>query len=61
LTDAFSWWILNKKPQLKEPISHLDIYKYYVESTPIKIAYDKNNEAEKKKAQAQKEKLKEKD
>lgn len=58
LTDAFSWWILNKKPQLKEPISHLDIYKYYVESTPIKIAYDKNDEAEKKKAQAQKEKLK---
>ena len=58
LSDAFSWWMLNKKPQLKEPVSHLDIYKYYVASTPIKIPYDKNDEAEKKKAQAQKEKLK---
>jgi len=58
LSDAFSWWILNKKPQLKEPVSHLDIYKYYVAGSPIKIPYDKNDEAEKRKAEAQKEKLK---
>lgn len=58
LADAFSWWLLNKKPELKEPISHLDIHKYYVESTPIRIAYDKNDAAEKKKAETQKEKLK---
>lgn len=31
LTDAFSWWLLNKNPDLKEPISHLDIVNYYVE------------------------------
>jgi hypothetical protein len=58
LADAFSWWLLNKKPALKEPVSHLDIYKYYVAGSPIKIPYDKNDEAEKRKAEAQKEKLK---
>ena len=58
LADAFSWWLLNKKPELKEPVSHLDIYKYYVTMTPIRIPYDKNDPVEKKKAEAQKEKLK---
>lgn len=58
LTDAFSWWLLNKKPELREPISHLDIYKYYVAGVPIRIKYDKDDPIEKKKAETQKEKLK---
>ena len=58
LQDAFGWFLLNKKPLLKEPVSHLDIYKYYVLGKPIRIAGKDDSEAEKKKVQAQKEKLK---
>jgi len=31
LTDAFKWWLINKNPDLKEPISHYDIVNYYVD------------------------------
>lgn len=64
LADAFSWWILNKKPQLKEPITHLEIYKYYVESGNIIVPYKKDqfneklNEINRKKADIQAEKIK---
>ncbi len=31
LVDAFKWWMVNKNPELKEPVSHRDIITYYVE------------------------------
>lgn len=58
LADAFSYWLLRKKPELKESISHLDVYKYYVEGSPIRIPHDKDNPADVKRAETQKEKLK---
>jgi len=58
LTDAFSWWLLNKKPELKEPVSHLDVYRYYVAGANIVVQHDKTNPVEVKKADTQKEKLK---
>lgn len=58
LSDAFGWWLLNKKPLLKKPISHLDIYKYYVLQVSLPSISSKLDEATKKKIQAQQEKLK---
>jgi predicted kinase len=55
---AFGWWVLNSKPQLKEPISHLDIVKYYVLGTKIMIPADDDTPAAKKSAEAKKERLK---
>lgn len=31
LVDAFKWWLINKNPELKEPISFEDIINYYVD------------------------------
>jgi predicted ABC-type ATPase len=58
LSDAFGWWLLNKKPLLKEPISHLDIYKYYVLGKLITIAAVNDSPEAKKSAAAKREKLK---
>ena len=58
LQDAFGWWLLNKKPLLLEPISHLDVYKYYVQQSPIRSTSKDDSAAAKKKAEAEKEKLK---
>lgn len=58
LQDAFGWYLLNKKPLLKEPITHLDIYKYYVLLKPIRITPESDSPEAKKKAEAQREKLK---
>ena len=57
LQDAFGWWLLNKRPLLKEPISHLDIYQYYVLGKSIRIPAASDRPEDKKKAEAQKEKL----
>jgi len=58
LQDAFGWYLLNKRPLLKEPITHLDIYKYYVLLKSIRISAGNDSSEAKKKADAQKEKLK---
>ena len=58
LQEAFGWWLLNKRPLLKEPISHLDIFQYYVLGKRIIIAATSDSPEAKKKADAQREKLK---
>jgi predicted kinase len=58
LQDAFGWWLLNKKPLLLEPISHLDIYKYYVLQSNVRAVAKNDSLEAKKKAEAEKAKLK---
>lgn len=55
---AFGWWLLNSKPQLKEPISHLDIVKYYILGSKITIPAEDESPKAKKDAEAKKERLK---
>ena len=57
LQDAFGWWLLNKKPELTQPITHLEIYKYYVLGKSPHIAGTDDSEAQKKLAEAKKSKL----
>jgi len=58
LTDAFTYWMFKTTPPLKEAITHQDIYKYYIQMSPIRIASADDSPESKKKAEAQKEKLK---
>jgi predicted kinase len=58
LADAFSYWLLKQRPQLKEPISYLDIHRYYVEGSPIRIQHNVKDPIEVKKANTQREKIK---
>jgi predicted kinase len=60
LVDAFCWWLLNKNPDLKEPISHRDIILYYVEGKNLPSIKDKAfmTDKEVSDAKAKNEKLK---
>jgi len=58
LRDAFNFWLIKYKPQLKQPITHYDIVKYYVLQSAIRIDYDAEDSNSKKAAEAKREKLK---
>lgn len=60
LVDAFKWWMFNKNPDLKEPVSHLEIIQYYVEGKNLPKLRDKDSKTEQeiKDHQAKNEKLK---
>ena len=57
LPDAFCYWMFKTTPPLKEAISHLDIYNYYILGKKPSIS-DKLPPEEKKKAEAEREKIK---
>ena len=41
LVDAFKWWMVNKNPDLKEPVSHRDVITYYVDGKNLPIIKNK--------------------
>jgi predicted kinase len=60
LVDAFNWWLVNKNPELKEPITHRDIVLYYVEGKNLPTIKNKAlmSAKEASDAEAKNEKLK---
>jgi predicted kinase len=58
LRDAFNYWLMKFRPQLTQPISHVDIVKYYVQQSPIRIAPSDDSTQAVKEAEAKREKLK---
>jgi len=58
LRDAFNYWMIKYRPELKEPVSHLDVVLYYVLLKPIRVAPKNDSVEASKEAAAKKEKLK---
>lgn len=58
LVDAFNYFLLKTKPELKLPITHLDIVNYYCLGKVVRINAVDDSERARKEAEAKKEKLK---
>ena len=58
LVDAFNYFLLKLRPELKLPITHLDIVNYYCLGKKLQVASRDDSAAAIKEAEARKEKLK---
>lgn len=58
LVDAFSYWLFRHTPLLKQTVTYMDIVKYYVYGSPIRISPEDDSKEAEAKAKAQREKLK---
>lgn len=57
LTEAYNYWLMRYKPELKQPITHYEIVKYYCYGSPIRINAVNDTKAAQDAATAKKEKL----